>query len=263
MSLIGASELLVEQPNRYRSGGSRFGPAAISLGIEVLVAAVLIYGLVGPGAVPHGPTSLVSVSLNRPPPQPAPASQRQKAGATPDRGAAAPAGRKALASPILAAPQQVLLPHPPFAAIKPATWVGVSAGAATLGTGSGAGGQGVGTGSGSGGEGTGNGNGNGGGGTDPEWTGGKIRDRDYPKALREAFVSGMTGTLVSVGMNGRPTGCRVISRSGNAELDAVTCRLVMERFRFKPARNAAGQPVASDIEYEQEWEAPPLPPEQR
>lgn len=265
MSLIGASELLAEQPSRYRSGGSRIGPAAISLGIEVLVAAVLIYGLVGPGALPRGPTSLVSVSLNRPPPQTesAPVPERKKAGATSDRGAAAPAGRKALASPIFAAPQQVPLLHPPLAAIKPATSVGVSAGAAPLGTGSGAGGQGTGTGSGNGGDGTGNGNGNGGGGTDPEWTGGKIRDQDYPKALREAFVSGTTGTLVSVGMNGRPTGCRVISRSGNAELDAVTCRLVMERFRFKPARNAAGQPIASDVEYEQEWEAPPLPPERQ
>ena len=262
MTLIGASELLAEQPGRYRSGGSRFGPAALSLGIEALVAAVLIYGLVGPGAAAHGPATLVSVTLDRPPkPQPEPQPERAKAGTTPDRGAAAPAGRKAQASPIIAAPQPIPIPDAPLAPLTPGTAVGPSAGAAPVGVGSGAGGQGAGNGSGSGGEGTGNGDGAGDGGTDPEWTGGKIRDADYPKALRENFVSGITGTLVSVGLNGRPIGCRVIKRSGSAELDATTCRLVMERFKFRPARNATGQPISSDIEYEQEWETPPLPPE--
>ena len=132
---------------------------------------------------------------------------------------------------------------------------------ASAGIGSGAGGQGTGTGSGNGGTGTGDGNGNGaGGGSDPEWTGGKIRDKDYPKALREANISGTTVTEVSVGISGRATGCRVARTSGSRELDTTTCRLIMERFRFKPARNAGGQAVASQIEYEQEWDAPPPPP---
>ena len=260
MTLIGAPELLAEQPSRYRSGGSRFGPAALSLGIQGLVAAVLIYGLVGPGAAARGPTTLVSVTLDRPPePQPDAQPERPKAAMTPDSGAAAPAGRKAQASPIIAAPQLIPIPDAPPAPLTPGIAAGPSAGAAPVGLGSGAGGQGAGNGSGSGGEGT--GNGDGAGGTEPEWTGGKIRDADYPKALRENFVSGITGTLVSVGTNGRPIGCRVIKRSGSAELDATTCRLVMERFKFRPARNAAGQLISSDIEYEQEWETPPLPPE--
>ena len=248
-----------EPPGKYRANGSRLGPAAITLAIEVLAILGLIYGLVGPAApLPQGPTSLVSVMLDRPsPPQP----ERQKAGATRDRGAAAPAGLKAVASPIIAAPSPIPIPNPPLAAVKPGPSVGVSAGAAQAGSGSGGGGQGTGNGSGDGGDGTGNGDGNGGGGTDPEWTGGKIRDQDYPKALREAFVSGTTGTLVAVSSEGRPVSCRVTHRSGSAELDATTCRLVLARFRFRPARNAAGQSVASEIEYEQEWEAPPLPPE--
>ena len=128
MTLIGAPELLAEQPSRYRSGGSRFGPAAISLGIEALVAVVLIYGLVGPGAMPRGPTTLVSVGLDRPPePQPEVQPKRQQAGAAPDRGAAAPAGRKAQASPIIAAPQPLPIPTPPPAAQTPGTSVGISA----------------------------------------------------------------------------------------------------------------------------------------
>ena len=130
------------------------------------------------------------------------------------------------------------------------------------GLGSGAGGQGSGTGSGTGGNGPGGGSGSGdGGGSDAEWTGGKIKNGDYPKALREAHVSGTTVTEISVSPAGRPSACRVIQTSGSRELDAATCQLIMQRFKFKPARNAAGQAISGAVEYEQEWDAPPPPPD--
>ena len=133
--------------------------------------------------------------------------------------------------------------------------------AVTPGLGKGAGGQGTGAGSGTGGFGTGagNGDGDGDGGSDAEWTGGKIKNGDYPKALREAHVSGTTVTEISVSPAGRPSACRVIQTSGSRDLDAATCQLIMQRFRFKPARNAAGQAISGAVEYEQEWDAPPPP----
>ena len=160
-------------------------------------------------------------------------------------------------------PEQIIVPPRPVpAAIVPAQSSGIKAGAAVQpGPGSGAFGLGNGTGSGNGGNGPGSGSGDGdGGGSDAEWTGGKIKNGDYPKAVREAHISGTTETLVSVSANGRPTACRVTRTSGSRELDSTTCRLIMQRFKFKPARNAAGQAIDSKIEYEQEWDAPPPPP---
>jgi protein TonB len=208
--------------------------------------------------LPPGSTSLISVALD-PPPQP---KERLKASGSTENGRAAPPSLKAEAAPVVAPLRITVPPRSASAAITPAASVGVKAGAATQpGAGSGAGGLGTGTGSGNGGTGTGDGNGDGaGGGSDAEWTGGKIRDKDYPKALREANISGTTVTEVAVSSTGRAAACRVTRSSGNRELDTTTCQLIMERFRFKPARNAAGQAVASQIEYEQEWDAPPPPP---
>lgn len=208
--------------------------------------------------LPPAPTSLVSIALD-PPPQP---KERLKASGSAENGRAAPPSLKSEAAPVVTPLRVIVEPSPVPAAKIPAASIGVNAGAAAQpGAGSGAGGLGTGTGSGTGGNGTGDGNGDGeGGGSDPDWIGGKIKNGDYPKALREANVSGTTVAQIAVGPAGRATGCRVTRSSGNRELDSTTCRLVLERFRFKPARNAAGQAVAAQIEYEQEWDAPPPPP---
>ena len=208
--------------------------------------------------LPPGSTSLISIALD-PPPQP---KERLKASGSTENGRAAPPSLKAEAAPVVAPLRIIVPPRPVPAAIIPAASVGVKAGAAMQpGAGSGAGGLGTGSGSGTGGTGTGDGNGDGaGGGSDPDWIGGKIRDKDSPKALREANISGTTVTEIAVSTSGRATACRVTRTSGSRELDTTTCRLIMERFRFKPARNAAGQAVAASIEYEQEWDAPPPPP---
>ena len=230
-----------------------------AVAIEALIVVTLIYGLAGPLALlPEAPASLVSINLD----SPLPPEKRLKASASADNGRAAPPSLKAEAAP-LTEPLRIVVPPKPIPAAKlPAASVGLNPGAAVQpGPGSGAAGQGTGTGSGTGGNGPGAGSGDGdGGGTDADWIGGKIKNGDYPKALREANISGTTQTEVAVGANGRPTACRVIRTSGSRELDATTCRLIMQRFKFKPARNAAGQAIDSHIEYDQEWDAPPPPP---
>lgn len=244
---------------RYQPGGPRRSAASAALVTEVLLAALLLYGLAGTGAVlPQLPASLVSIALDNPPvPE-----RHLKASASADNGRAAPPSLKAEAAAVKR-PEQIIVPFRPVpAAIVPAQSVGIKAGAAVQpGPGSGAFGLGNGTGSGNGGNGPGAGTGDGdGGGSDAEWTGGKIKNSDYPKSLREAHISGTTVTEVAVGASGRPTACRVTRTSGSHELDVTTCQLILQRFKFKPARNAAGQAVGGSIEYEQEWDAPPPPP---
>ena len=56
------------------------------------------------------------------------------------------------------------------------------------------------------------------------------------------------GTVVvqyTVQANGRVSGCVTARGSGNPDLDAITCRIVEERSRFKPALDAQNRPVAS------------------
>lgn len=57
----------------------------------------------------------------------------------------------------------------------------------------------------------------------------------------------------TVGIDGRARDCRVITSSGHAVLDATTCRLIEARFRYAPARDAAGQPVAEERGWRQRW----------
>ncbi len=69
----------------------------------------------------------------------------------------------------------------------------------------------------------------------------------YPAAARREGAEGRVSVTVGIGTNGRVTDCRVVSSSGNAELDGATCRLATRNGRFTPARNAEGQSVASSF----------------
>jgi protein TonB len=158
------------------------------------------------------------------------------------------ANQQAKAAPI-AAPKTKLPPIiPPItAAPLPANGNDTSAGATpNPGAGSGAGGRGNGTGAGGLGNGT-------GGGTKAVWQSGTIRDRDYPAAASRARVGGEVEVRFTIQPTGRVTGCRVTRSSGDAALDATTCRLIQERFRFKPATDAAGDAIASPYGWRQSW----------
>jgi protein TonB len=45
----------------------------------------------------------------------------------------------------------------------------------------------------------------------------------------------------------------VVEPSPDPEADRITCRLAEERFRFRPARNAGGEPVAAQYGWRQRW----------
>ena len=92
-----------------------------------------------------------------------------------------------------------------------------------------------------------------GGGTDLEQIAGEITPRDVPRHLREAGIGGTVGFVFTVGVNGRVTRCAVTRSSGVPELDALTCRLVQQRFVYRPATDRYGRPVSDEVEGEQEW----------
>lgn len=181
-----------------------------------------------------------------PPPQPQPTRGAAKASA------AAPPAPHAEAAPLAAAVVPLVIPSFAPAPI-PATGDQPASGAALAGTGTGAGGAGNGTGGG--------GNGGNGGaaegageGTEPVITRGDFKPSDYPKALRETRPRGRTWTEVMVAVNGRPVSCRVTRSSGIALLDSETCRIIMQRFRFRPGRDAAGKPVVAPFDIDIAWE---------
>ena len=163
-------------------------------------------------------------------------------------GKASAANQHAKAAPI-AAPKTKLPPIiPPItAAPLPGQGNDASAGATpNPGAGSGAGGRGDGTGAGGSGNGT-------SGGSKAVWQSGTIRDRDYPAATSRARVGGEVEVRFTIQPTGRVTGCRVTRSSGDAALDATTCRLIQERFRFKPATDASGDAIASAYGWRQSW----------
>ena len=180
-----------------------------------------------------------------PPPEPA---VPQTAPSDAASGKASAANQHAKTAPV-AAPKPKLPPIiPPItAAPLPGQGDDASAGATpNPGAGSGAGGRGDGTGAGGSGSGT-------GGGRKAVWQSGTIRDRDYPAAASRARVGGEVEVRFTIQPTGRVSGCRVSRSSGDAALDATTCRLIEDRFRFKPATNPAGAAIASSYGWRQSW----------
>jgi protein TonB len=134
-------------------------------------------------------------------------------------------------------------PVAPIIAAAPTVSPGGTAGHGTLtgtGSGGGPGGQGIGTGQGDG-------------GTDLEWLSGEISQSDYPRDAFRAGIGGRVEFRFTVGMNGRVTACAITRSSGNAELDATTCRLVMQRFRYRPSTDARGRPIPAEVDGDQLW----------
>lgn len=109
-------------------------------------------------------------------------------------------------------------------------------------------------GTGTGGGGTGNGDGDGDGGeTPPEYRSGRIKDSDFPRDAVEAGVGGTVSVEYTVTTKGRVTDCVVTRSSGSVALDRTTCRLIEERFRYDPSRDANGRPVESRIVENHSW----------
>jgi protein TonB len=183
-----------------------------------------------------------------PPPieKPIPARVRVEA----PEGAASPPSLKANPTPIVAPPPVVTVPEPTPVPEGTAPTAGV---AAIAGPGTGTGGEGNGTGAG------GQGSGTGGGAVPARWISGRIMDTDYPRSAFNARASGTVFLRFVVAPNGKVDECSVTRSSGNRALDETTCRLIVQRFRYRPALNSEGRPVAAAIRGQHDWDLGPEP----
>ena len=76
---------------------------------------------------------------------------------------------------------------------------------------------------------------------------------DYPA---EAVANDWGGTVrikLDINKVGYVSGCHILRSSGHVVLDAKTCEIMVQRARFKPARNNLGQAVPDTVEQTITW----------
>ena len=71
-----------------------------------------------------------------------------------------------------------------------------------------------------------------------------FRPEDYPAGALRTATQGRVIVRVAVSTDGRATDCATVATSGNAAIDATTCRVILARARFTPALDATGRPAA-------------------
>ncbi|MCA1654380.1 MAG: energy transducer TonB [Sphingomicrobium sp.] len=246
---------LTDRNDRLRS-------AALVIAIHLALGWALINSL-GYKVVPRAADALKLFNLTDPPPPPAvppPPEAAKRATHKPKdpEGAAAPPALRNTPTEVAAPKPKLVVPTPVPAAPVPGQGTAPAAGAAPVpGPGTGRGGTGNGVGSGLSGNGTGGGGG-GGLASPARQIDGDINDRDYPTRAIVDHAQGTVTFAFIVGPDGRLTACRITRSSGNRALDDTTCRLALRRFRFRPATDTAGRPVASEVRGEQEWQLGPM-----
>jgi periplasmic protein TonB len=241
-------------PERYDAvGKSRKAGVAVVVGLLHVVVVILLVRAFTPdfaARIAQDVGRALTVTVTTPPPTPTPSPKPSPSNAAPEPEAqAAPPGRRAEPKEVAAPEAKVVLAQPkapPVAAKGNAD----DAGAAAQGSGTGAGGEGDGTGAGR------YGNGTGGGGVAAKAVkiAGSIDSaRDYPRASRDRRIGSDVVIALTVGTDGRVEDCRIVRPSPDPEADRITCRLASDRFRFRPAMDAAGQPMQSTFGWRQRW----------
>lgn len=236
----------------HPSPRDRIGAAALAALVTAALGYALLAGLTV-RFVPSAEAVFAAFDIASPPSEPPPPPVAEKPAKAPRReGAAAPPNLTSRATDLVAPKPVVPIVTPPPLVTTPQPGAGsetTSGNASVIGPGTGSGGTGNGTGSG----GAGNGEGGGGGGTPPRQISGKISKRDYPRTLFAANIQGTVGVLYVVSPDGRVTDCEIEHSSGSAELDDVTCDLIIRRFRFQPSLDAQGRPVESLVAENHTW----------
>lgn len=217
---------------------SRMKAAAGVIALHALIGYAFISGLAY--EVTREVTENIQVfDVTEPPPPPEETIEPAPTKAPEPEGAAAPESMDA-----------VVVPEPEvWLAITPKIQTAQAKGTSDVpGRGTGSGGEGTGTGS--GGQGTGTG---GGGGTGAQRIRGALAYADLPRSARERRAQGNVGVRFTVQPNGRVTECAVTRSSGDSDLDRTTCRMIERRFRYRPALDARGNPIAETVTTAFEW----------
>jgi protein TonB len=245
----------VADPIRYsdrtmHSAADRIRAIVVVALLHVLLIWLILHGLAGKSAPADAngqsqPLQVYKVPATPAQPPPKPAQKRPAA-------TSAPPARLAKSTARVVPKHLLDIALPVASAPIESSGSASMSGAAAAGGGTGAGGAGSGTGNGAG------GNGSGGGvAVRAVKVSGDINSaRDYPPD-RDGRRLGSSVTLaLTIQVDGRVGGCRVLRPSVDPVADAVTCRLATQRFHFRPATNAAGQPIESTFGWKQSWFRP-------
>ena len=76
---------------------------------------------------------------------------------------------------------------------------------------------------------------------------------DYPSPDIRAGHAGTVYYTLKVAANGQPSDCLVSGSSGYPGLDSTTCALLINRARFTPAIDTAGNPVVGSYSGKMRW----------
>lgn len=165
-------------------------------------------------------------------------------------GAQGDPGKEAVPKPTTAPEPKVRVREDRPAPRASSTGAADTSGATDQGQGTGRAGQGEGTGSGNG------GGGQGGGIVVKPRLIRTITDASafpVPPGGRQARIGKSVIVKLSVSASGAVSGCSVYRASPFPETDALVCRLAYDQVRFEPARDAAGNAVASTFYYQQRF----------
>lgn len=79
---------------------------------------------------------------------------------------------------------------------------------------------------------------------------------DYPMSALNAARQGVSFIGWTISPGGRVSNCRVLQSSGTPELDKAACDAIQRRGRYRPALDAAGNPVESYSTRNVRWSLP-------
>ena len=247
------SHLMAQGVDRRKDwvGRDRLGSAMAVVVVHLAMGYLLLSGL-GVELVREANEKLQMVSIApEPDPPKAVPSAPASAASVAEEGEASAANLRAVPTQVTAPQPQIVLPLTPPIIVAPVSGSGSEgdAGAADRrGPGTGAGGIGDGLGSGGAGSGTGAGVGR-----EARLIRGRIRHSDYPRSAVIDRAGGRVVMHLSVSPDGRVDRCTIARSSGRPDLDETSCRLIQQRFRFEPARDAEGRPIASTFGWQQQW----------
>lgn len=234
----------------YATAHDRRLPAALAAAaVQAMLAFLIVRGLAAryldPSPAAETPNLVVVPDAERAPERPPP----------PPKGTAssegAPPAMKAEPRPQEAPSAKIVISEPRPAPTQAGSGTAGSVGLAPVaGPGNGRGGTGNGNGVGSGTGGFGSGSGAA---SPPQRIAGSLSDRDYPRSAAARGAAGTVAISFRIGVDGTVTRCAVIGSSGDVELDRLTCGLVERRFRYRPARNAGGEPVETTLRTTFTW----------
>jgi protein TonB len=81
---------------------------------------------------------------------------------------------------------------------------------------------------------------------------------DYPASALAAGAGGTAQAELTIGPDGRVTGCNLVRSTGNGALDSATCNILRRRAKFIPARDSNGNPTSDTIRTPSiTWVVPP------